>query len=412
MTLSILLFACGGGDGGGMTTPPRDQGPVTPAPAGECGSVRLTGYDAQSWGWCEWDRTASFLPASVRAGMTMAIAEPWNGGSYAGDPGEACGECWEVATNLGREIVMTHDLCPNRGNSLCSGGHFHMDLSLEAADVVGGALFEGTARRVPCPVEGGIRLQINDNNEWGYLRFAPLNHRLPIRRIEYRPANGTTYRDAERSGGAWNVLDDGTTFGDGGTGGVFRLTSATGEVIEASNEVQARPSIGSFVDLGVQFSEPANPPAGMCVYETPGDVFVDAWGGIAEVNWRINPWGAMSVAETSSGCLSGQCLRLDDVEQWTGAHVDYRQGFTPTTFSRLEFDIRNDGGTGEMQFSPSFDGERCSTRMVSVTGDWQRVVIEDFAADCAALPTLGGFTLDNVGPNQGSVYLDNVRFVP
>ncbi len=407
--LTLLLCACG--NGGGATSR-QDAGPITPAPAGECGSVRLTGYDAQARGWCEWDRTAAFLPDVVRAGMTLAIAEPWNGGSYAGDPGEACGECWEVATNLGREIVMVHDLCPIEGNPLCSGGHFHMDLSNEAAESVGGALFEGTARRVPCPVDGGIRLQVNDSNEWGYLRFAPMNHRLPIRRVEYRATDGTTYRDAERSGGAWHVLEDNVTFAEGGPGGIFRLTSASGEVIEATNSVGARPSQGARIDLGAQFDPPADPPAGMCVYAPPGEVYVDAWGGIDGVNWRINPWGSITATETSDGCLMDRCLRLDDVDQWTGAHVDYRQGFTLGSFSALEFDIRTDGASGEIQFALSLDGERCAQRAVAVSGEWAHVVISDFAGACAAFPTLGGFTLDNGGAAHGAVFLDNVRFLP
>ena len=63
-----------------------------------CGSVRLTSYNAGSQGWCEFPRNANFLPSFVRNGVTGAIAEPWNGSSYDGDPGEACGECWEIDT--------------------------------------------------------------------------------------------------------------------------------------------------------------------------------------------------------------------------------------------------------------------------------------------------------------------------
>ena len=60
-------------------------------------------------GWCEWNRSASFLPVFVRDGLTAAIAEPFNGGSYGGDPGESCGECWEVDTLGGTEVVMIQD---------------------------------------------------------------------------------------------------------------------------------------------------------------------------------------------------------------------------------------------------------------------------------------------------------------
>ena len=53
-----------------------------------------------------------------------------------------------------------------------------------------------------------------------------------------------------------------------------------------------------------------------------------------------------------------------------------------------------------------------SVSAVAVSGEWAHVVISDFAAGCAAFPTLGGFTLDNGGAAHGAVFLDNVRFLP
>ena len=142
--------------------------------------------------------------------MTAAIAEPWNVGE--GDAaGEACGECWEVDTIAGTQIVMVDNLCPIEGNPLCAGGHFHLDLAMPAARAVGGAaLVEGQARRVPCPVEGNVHVLVNDENV-RYLRVAFLNHRVPIRSVEFRGAGpGVTgenpWTPLRRSGGAWEVI--------------------------------------------------------------------------------------------------------------------------------------------------------------------------------------------------------------
>jgi hypothetical protein len=184
LVLALTSTACGDGSGG--MTPPRDGGGV--APSETCGSVRLTSYNAGDTGWCEFPRNANFLPAFVRNGVTGAIAEPWNGSSYGGAAGESCGECWEIDTINGTEVVMIADLCPIEGNPLCAGRHFHIDLANEAAEAVGGgANDEGSARRVPCPVSGDVHVRVNNRNP-SYLRIAPMNHRIPIRSIDFRGA--------------------------------------------------------------------------------------------------------------------------------------------------------------------------------------------------------------------------------
>src|SRR3990172_3848067 len=181
--LLVFPIACGSrggltsGDGQGGGGGGNGGGGAAPQPDSTCGSVRMTYYDLTgSRGWCEFDRTLPVLPASVRSGLTTAISEPWNGSSYGGAPGEACGECWEVATLGVTRTVMVDNLCPIEGNPVCAGDHFHMDLSHEAATALQmNGLEEGQARRVPCPVSGNIFLEILDRNQSGYLRFAVVN---------------------------------------------------------------------------------------------------------------------------------------------------------------------------------------------------------------------------------------------
>src|SRR5512142_972634 len=144
----MILAACGGG--GGASSRPSD---AAGQPTASCGSVRYTEYTAAKGGWCEYDRTAPMLPASVRAGLTLAIAEPWAGSSYGGVFGEACGECWELASLTQNRIIMVHDLCPIQGNPVCAGSHFHVDLSEESKDALAvEGIGEVSGRRVPCPV--------------------------------------------------------------------------------------------------------------------------------------------------------------------------------------------------------------------------------------------------------------------
>lgn len=401
----------GGNGGGGGASGAGGSGGVAGAPSADCGSVRLTSYTASARGWCEYDRTLSVLPASVQQGLTLAIAEPWNGSSYQGDPGESCGECWEIDTIEDTRVVMVHDLCPIEGNPLCAGGHFHFDLSTESADVLhGGGLDEGRARRVPCPVQGNIHVQINDRNEWGYVRLAFVNHRIPIRTAEYRSASGGTWRALERSGGAWHVLDDNETFASQGPGGVFRVTSAQGESLETPNVLGYDVQTNSVFDLGAQLTDQTPSQGGACVFSPPGDVYVDGYGGIDEVRWAINPWGGASAAETPDGCYAGSCIRVDSLGQYNGFHIYYRQAFPTSTFSSLSLRLRALSGGGELVIAPSHEGDRCTETKTTVGPDWSEVTI-DVAAACGALPELNAVTVDNPG-NPMVLLVDDVRYGP
>jgi expansin (peptidoglycan-binding protein) len=378
-------------------------------PADDCGSVRLTRYSASDRGWCEYDRTLPVLPNWVRQGLTLAIAEPYNGSSYGGVSGESCGECWEISTIHDSAVVMVHDLCPIEGNPLCAGGHFHFDLSGSSADrLQGGSLDEAQARRLPCPVTGNVHLQINDRNQWGYLRLQFVNHRLPIRTAEYQIADGGAWRAITRSGGAWHVVEDNETFAQGSPGGRFRLTSAQGEVVEGSAVLPYSAAVGSTFDVGVQFTDQNPAGGGQCVFTPPAEVYADGYGGIPEVRWAINPWGSASASESTDGCRAGSCIRVDNLAQWSGFHLYYRQAFPSSTFSSLSVWVRTLSGNGEVNVAASHEGTRCGQTSTSVSPSWTQVTI-DVASECAGQPLINGVTMDNPGP-QIVLLVDDVQF--
>lgn len=389
----------GSGGSGGGAQPPSDA----------CGSVRLTAYTASSGGWCEFDRTLPVLPSFVRDGLTLAIAEPYNGSSYEGESGESCGECWEIDTLADTRVVMVHDLCPIEGNPLCAGGHFHFDLSTEAGSVLdAGGLDEAQARRVPCPVDGNIHIQINDRNEWGYLRLQFVNQRIPIRKAEYRADNGTSWRPVQRSGGAWHVLDDNETFAASGPGGVFRITSAQGEVLECPAVLPYDRQKGSTFDLGAQLTDQHPASGGACVFEPPRVIYDDAYGGIDEVRWTMNPWGGATDSEVTDGCYHGSCIRLDNLGQWEGFHIYYRKAFPASTFSTLSLRVRSLSGNGEITVAPSHDGERCAEKTVAVGPAWSDVSI-DVTSACSAVPAINAMTVSNLSDPM-VLLLDDVSF--
>ncbi|MBK6575223.1 MAG: hypothetical protein IPG17_03270 [Sandaracinaceae bacterium] len=412
LVLALTSTACGDGSGG--MTPPRDGGGV--APSETCGSVRLTSYNAGDTGWCEFPRNANFLPAFVRSGVTGAIAEPWNGSSYGGAAGESCGECWEIDTINGTEVVMIADLCPIEGNPLCAGGHFHIDLANEAAEAVGGgANDEGSARRVPCPVSGNVHVRVNNRNP-SYLRIAPMNHRIPIRSIDFRGAGDGVAADnpwtpVQRSGGAWHTVDAGE-LSRGGSGVVLRFTSAQGEVIESTTII---PTSGGNenVDLGVQFTDQDPSSGGACEFIPPAVVYGEEFGGIDEMRWIINPWGAAEAGPHGpydQDCFAGSsCLRVRDLDQWTGFHLYYRQEFPSSTFSSLTLQARTESGTGMIQVTLSdAEGNRCTGTVFDITETYSQISI-DVGSICGGVDRIASVTIDNPGPNIG-LLLDDVRF--
>ncbi len=410
--LGLVALACSKNDSDG--DPSDGDIPIPDQPVeglgSTCGSLRLTQYWSAESGWCEFRRTSSVLPEFVRSGMTTAIAEPYNGSSYEGDPGEACGECWEVATISGREIVMVYDLCPIEGNPLCAGGAFHFDLSPEAAEALhGGGLDEASARRVPCPVTGNIHAEILDRNEWGYVRLAFVNHRFPIRTAEYRAVDGEAWMSVQRSGGAWHVLDDNATFADGAPGGVFRFTSAAGETTEGAEPLTEDVEIGALFDTGAHFAEVTDS-GESCVFVPPSAVYDEGWGGIDQVRWEPNAWGSASASEVTEDCAEGSasCVLISNLEQWDGFHLYYRQPFPRETFSRLSLSLRALSGGGELGVAPSNDGEECEATLVEVGNDWVTVDI-DIADRCASLDMLNAVTVSNHGAAM-DLLVDEVRY--
>ena len=376
-----------------------------------CASVRLTSYTAADGGWCEFDRTLPVLPAFVRDGMTFAIAEPWNGGSYGGAPGESCGECWEVDTIGGSQVVMVHDLCPIEGNPLCAGAHFHFDLSSESAAALSAdGLSEGRARRVPCPVTGNVFAQILDWNPWGFVRLQFVNHRIPIRAAELRygsePAD--TWHAMERSGGAWAI--SGAPAADAGEPIYFRVTSAQGETLESTLSVPLLDDSTNHWDLGVQLTDQGESPAGMCEFLPPAAVYDDQWGGINQVHWMANPWGAVAVDETGAGCHDGtaSCLRVTNMAQWGGMHLYYWEEFPPAFFTTISFWARAEDGPMSFLFSLSGSDGPCTETALDLTTEWTRHTIE-LATVCPLISTINTITWQNTTAEAPFV-LDNIVF--
>lgn len=409
----LAMVGCGGGGGGGgggeNTNQYNENVNTTVDP--DCNTARITYYTASDGGWCGFSRNLDILPQFVRDGMTFAMAEPWNGGSYGGDPGEGCGECWEVSTAWATQIVMMHDLCPIQGNPVCAGEILHFDLSSETAEAIqSGGSGAIAARPVPCPVTGNIHTSIGDWNEWGYHKVTFVNHRIPVRQASIRAYPDGEWIPLERSGGRWTVLE-GPEPGDG-EGVVYRLESAQGQVVEGTHVLPfatVDPGGDDLIhDIGVQFDD-LEPGQGVCEFQPPGVIYGDEWGGIPGVRWMPNPWGDTKVQEIGEGCHddSASCLRVDDMGMGQGMHIYIWQSFPPEYFTTLTVWARTLEGSSPLSLGPSHDGDICGEIEVEVGEEWEAIEVP-LSPGCDGVYELSSVTLHH--GSGAPLLLDDIAF--
>ncbi|MBN2723267.1 MAG: hypothetical protein JXR95_04255 [Deltaproteobacteria bacterium] len=367
----------------------------------------MTHYTASDSGWCGFRTTHDVLPEFVRQRYIVAIAEPWNGSSYGGEVGEACGECWEIDSIYGKQTVMVADLCPVEGNPVCAGDHFHFDLSSEAFQILGDG--EASAHRIPCPVSGNIHIELNSRNEWGYVSLAFFNHRFPIRYADYRAADSDEWIPLTREGGSWRIENDNYTFSKNGPGGTFRFTSPSGEIIQGNQVLTYEYETDDVFDTGVNF-EAALPLVETCEYYPPSDVYDEGYGGIDGARWTPNPWGNATMKEISTDCAqdSESCILIKNMSMGDGFHIYYRNPFPVSTFSTLTLSFRAQSGSGSLVVAPS-NGSRCTETTIEANSEWQSVVI-NVPESCSEFSEINGVTFssrtDNIDLVVDEIYFD------
>ncbi|MEM6792320.1 MAG: hypothetical protein AAF715_32705 [Myxococcota bacterium] len=414
LTVGLFLAACGTSDGDGSGSSSGGQngpGGVTPiTPSQSCQEVRLTAYDAGIGGMCEYNDALPVLPAFVRDNITLAIAEPFAGGSAGGDFAESCGECWEISTISSTQTVMVTNLCPaNDDNPVCQGPALHFDVSREAGAALGHeGITIGEARPVPCPVEGNVHAVVRDRNDF-FIRLVFANHRIPIRSVDYRIDGTDAWRPMNRNGGAWAIGDAGDAIGPSAPGISFRLTSPDGEVAEGTAVLPANLGPGQNFDIGAQFA-PRDPEGGMCTYVPDGTVFADAFGGSDPVLWEMNTYGGAQYEESAQACAAGdRCLQVTNYPQWSGAVFRINDALPVEAYDTLTLSLRASEGRGTVEVVVGEEGgEACDAREVEVDETWQTVSL-DLGATCDGVPEFGRIALINRTQTFG-LTIDEVAF--
>lgn len=392
------------------STPP-DGGSLPPG--GSCREVRLTSYDAGRGGLCEYVDAFDVMPDFVRDNMTLAIAEPFAGGSEGGEFGEACGECWEISTVTATQIVMVTNLCPaNEDNPVCQGPETHFDLSREAGEAVGHeGITIAQARPVPCPVTGNVHAVVRARNDF-FIRLVFANLRFPIRTAEVRVDGTDAWQPLRRDRGAWALNDANAAIGPDAPGVSFRLTSPKGDVAEGSNVLPYSLAEGQTFDIGAQFDE-RSVEGGTCVYVPDGTVYSDTFGGSDPVLWESRAYGGAEVNETEDGCAEGErCLRVTNYARFAGAVFRNNDAVPRELYTSLNLMLRAPGGAGTVDIEVGQEGGEggatCEAQEVVLDDSWTPVEI-DLSTRCPGVPTLNRIVLINQ-TEPFEMLIDDVRF--
>ncbi|KAK5576580.1 hypothetical protein RB653_007724 [Dictyostelium firmibasis] len=116
--------------------------------------------------------------------------------------GKNCGQCFNISSPYTNRsvVVMATDRCPDSGYCQRSS---HFDLSTQAFDVLGqqstGVLDGLTYFKVPCAVNGNVKIMMKDGSNDYWTAFLIYNNRVTIKDVSVKVSGKTTYQSLTQS---------------------------------------------------------------------------------------------------------------------------------------------------------------------------------------------------------------------
>ncbi|KAM9962525.1 hypothetical protein ACTFIR_005433 [Dictyostelium discoideum] len=116
--------------------------------------------------------------------------------------GKNCGQCFNISSPYTNRsvVIMATDSCPDSGYCQRSS---HFDLSTQAFDVLGAqsiGVLEGlTYYKVPCGVNGNVKIMMKDGSNDYWTAFLIYNSRVTIKEVSVKITGKTTYTSLSQS---------------------------------------------------------------------------------------------------------------------------------------------------------------------------------------------------------------------
>lgn len=333
-----------------------------------------------------------------------------------------CGACYEITGPTGASVIVTVvDQCTDGG--VCDTTFPHLDLSPEAFNVIADTSVAGVtstnARRVACPVTGGVKLAIGGNyfsaTNWEILIF---NTRLPITAVTVS-YGGKTFSLTRQTYNYWLYNGAVVTWPaviavtdvNGKVVTFQPLTFTSGMIVEAANSAQF-PIPTPFSGAPTKCDTPSTISSDGWIYQ---DSLSQQYNSIDYINvfqWLDYSYGAsVNWAWPTNPYQGSYCLKAV-LSGYGGVQIGQSYSFAWSgLFTSFQFAIRGDASFNSIAFS--LKGYKSVP--ISVTTSWQ-VITLNLATDLLAPPTIGGqvplLWANTLGATAPTLYLDNIRFVP
>lgn len=341
-----------------------------------------------------------------------------------------CGACYEITSVNGTSVtVMVVDECTDSG--VCDTSFPHLDLAPQAFNYLQNPSVSGVtdtqARRVACPVNGGIKLAVGTNffsgTEWEILIF---NHRTLIRAVSFTyPGQSTPISLPRQTYNYWRYSGPGVTYPV-----TISVTDINGNVVTfqpltltSGLNIENTASPNQFPVPAVYPDSPADqcpPPLG---YSPDGWIYTDqltkeyndpALAYINTFQWSDWSYGCtVNWAYTTNPYSGSDCVQAN-IQGRGGIQIGRATSFAwQGAFTSLQFSIK-----GDIAFNGIAVFWKGSPKQVAVpvTTSWQLITL-DLSADLAAPAQIGGQQAvlvfqNTLGNDAPTIYLDSIRLVP
>ncbi|RYD27901.1 MAG: hypothetical protein EOP86_23880, partial [Verrucomicrobiaceae bacterium] len=358
------------------------------------------------------------MPQIYKDGYVSALhTTDYNrGGLSAG----AAGECYELVSAYGRTTVMIHDSAPSAPAGTISAGRGYFDLGAAPFNVLSGGnpsgILTATARLVPAPVTGNVKLFVAPGSSIYYMALIPFNHRAGIDSIEILNNGSSLWHGMTRAAGGRFAYMAGGSLPLLSYPVQIRVTSRFGESVVFT-------SVSSLAD-NARITGPAQftvfPEQAPVPSFRRQPVYQDSLSAVPGDKWDVTGFGgaSVSVTDTAVKYAGTASLRMDGLSPGGGIVFISNPSLPRPRHGVLRMVVRAAspvvaGGVRVRITATNIAGggsaDSQTIWLPALTTGWQTVLLPLEASGAGTKVT--GFVVNGGSAGQPSVWLDNVELI-
>jgi hypothetical protein len=323
----------------------------------------------------------------------------------AGSSGPACGECYEVTSNVGTQIFRVVSACPANGNDVCQGDMVHFDIrSATSFGLVGetkAGILWMSHKKVACPVSGNVRIHVRDSNS-GYLSLIVLNNKYRVDKVEIQ--NGGNFATFTKNG-------DTAQFDYQGSYSIpatLRLTSEFNEQISFS---LTSSTVGAIITGTSNFNTATTVQDEACYYPIPPVIFDDDFNAnqqqfMTGSNWNVTSMFSCKMNQRYTPAKVGSYALAMELTNYGGFGFSV-WSFVPKEYiESIRFWAKASQATDDIKMDLDFP----PTKVISLTTEWQQITVP--LSELSNVPDqINRITFQSSLSTTVTVYMDQIEIV-